>query len=244
MTKRPAGKIVGVIPARLRSTRFPGKALVAINGLPMVAQVYSRVRKAAVLDSVVVATDSQRVAAAMRALDIPVVMTSSSCRTGTDRVAEVARDGDGDIYVNVQGDEPFIEVEVVEKAVMPFLFDDNLKMGTVATTLLNRKEWVDVNVVKVRVTEDGFAKDFFRTSPERYLPPNTYKHIGLYVYEKEFLLEFARMRRTALERQRNLEQLRAMDHGVLIKVVLTDYGDFSIDTPEDLKRVDEVLGGV
>lgn len=244
LRKRFSEKIIGVIPARYISTRFPGKVLVPINGIPIVARVYFQVKKATVLDSVVVATDSHRVEKAMEVLDIPVVMTSSHCRTGTDRVAEVAETGDGDIYVNVQGDEPFIEVEVVERAIEPFLVDGELKMGTIASTALKEEEWRDINVVKVRVNDGGFAEDFFRTSTEPYLPASTYKHIGLYVFEKAFLLEFARTKRTVLEKARHLEQMRAMDHEIPIKVVLTDYDDFSIDTPEDLQHIREVLGVV
>lgn len=235
-------KIIGVIPARYTSTRFPGKALIPIDGIPMVARVYFQVERVSLLDSVVVATDSKRVVEAMEVLDIPVVLTSSGCRTGSDRVAEVARNGDGDIYVNIQGDEPFIEVGVIEKAVEPFLTNGELKMGTIASTALTAEEWTDRNVVKVRVNKDDFAEEFFRTSPESFLPAHTYKHIGLYVFEKSFLLEFSRMKRTVQEKERHLEQLRAMDYGIPIKVVLTNYNDFSIDTPEDLQHVQEILG--
>lgn len=233
-------KIIGVIPARYTSTRFPGKVLVPIDGIPMVARVYYQVEKVSVLDSLVVATDSQKVVESMEALDIPVVRTSSSCRTGSDRVAEVAQEGDGSVYLNVQGDQPFIEVGSIEKAVEPFLMDPELKMGTIACTVLTEPEWKDVNVVKVRVNKDGFAEDFFRVSSETYLPANTYKHIGLYVYKKTFLLEFANMRRTQREKERHLEQMRAMDHGIPINVILTDHHDFSIDTPEDLKYIQEI----
>ena len=212
-------KIIGVIPARYTSTRFPGKVLVPIDGIPMVARVYYQVEKVSVLDSLVVATDSQKVVESMEALDIPVVRTSSSCRTG---------------------DQPFIEVGSIEKAVEPFLMDPELKMGTIACTVLTEPEWKDVNVVKVRVNKDGFAEDFFRVSSETYLPANTYKHIGLYVYKKTFLLEFANMRRTQREKERHLEQMRAMDHGIPINVILTDHHDFSIDTPEDLKYIQEI----
>lgn len=242
MTEPSPGRIVGVIPARYDSSRFPGKVLAPIDGLPMVARVYSRVREATLLDSVVVATDSRRVTAALEELDIPVLMTSSDCRTGTDRVAEVARTGEGDIYVNVQGDQPFIEGEVIEKAVEPFLFDRDLKMGTIASRLLSVEEWTDPNVVKMVVSEEGFAEDFFRTSTEPYPLKNTHKHIGLYVFQRAFLLQFAGMKQTDLEKARHLEQMRALDHGIPIKVVLTDHDDFRIDTPEDLRRVREVLG--
>jgi len=207
----------------------------------MIACVYRQVKKVSVFDTVVVATDSQRVIESMTDLDIPVVRTSSNCRTGTDRIAEVAKNGNGSIYVNIQGDEPFIEVEIIEKAVEPFLEDGELKMGTIASTALTEAEWTDKNVVKVRVNEDGFAEDFFRFSPEPYLPINTYKHIGLYVFDRVFLLEFAGMKRTAQEKDRHLEQMRAMGHGVPIKVVLTDYNDFSIDTPEDLTYIQEIF---
>ncbi|MEE9166350.1 MAG: 3-deoxy-manno-octulosonate cytidylyltransferase [Candidatus Neomarinimicrobiota bacterium] len=242
MKKKPGPRIVGVIPARYHSSRFPGKVLIPVDGLPMVAQVYARAARATVLDTVTVATDSQRVARAMDILGIPLVMTSSNCRTGTDRVAEVARDGEGDIYVNIQGDEPFIEEEIIEQAVQPFLDDSRLKMGTVATTSLNGEQWADVNVVKVRVTEDGFADDFFRSSSGPYPPPNTYKHIGLYVYERKFLLDFSRMKRTSEEKERHLEQMRALDHGIPVKVVITLHDHFSINSPEDLARAREVSG--
>ncbi|MFQ6673470.1 MAG: 3-deoxy-manno-octulosonate cytidylyltransferase [Fidelibacterota bacterium] len=234
--------MAGVIPARYHSSRFPGKVLVPIDGIPMVARVYSRATKASCLDSVMVATDSTVVFERLQDMDIPVVMTASH-RSGTERVAEVAERGEvTDIFVNIQGDEPFIDPGVIEEAVGNFLRDSRIRMGTVGSTVFHPGDWVNPDVVKVCVDEHGFATDFFRIPGDVDIPTDCYRHVGLYVYTREFLLEFTRMTPTVLEQQRELEQMRAMEHGVPVKVVVTQYDSFGIDTPKDLQRAQEILG--
>ncbi|MBC8174692.1 MAG: 3-deoxy-manno-octulosonate cytidylyltransferase [Candidatus Marinimicrobia bacterium] len=235
-------KILGIIPARYESTRFPGKVLAPINGIPMVARVYQQVCRTNLLDSVVVATDSRRVQLTLEALKIPVRITSSGHKSGTERVAEVAENSNADIFVNIQGDEPFIDPDVIDLALKPFLEDESLKMGTVASTALSDENWEDPNTVKVQVSEDGFAEDFFRLYSGNESKNNIYKHVGLYVFDGKFLHKFASMIPTKNEQESHLEQMRALDNGIPIKVVVTDYDGITVNTPEDLKLVEKHYG--
>lgn len=230
-------RIEGVIPARFDSTRFPGKVLIPIDGTPMVALVYAQAVKSLYLDRVTVATDDVRVRRAMDSLGIPVTVTSSVHRSGSDRVAEIAQSGDADVYVNIQGDEPFIEPHLIEEVLKPFVGDAHAKMSTIGSKGLCDDDWVDPHVVKVRVSEGGIAQDFFRqpTGKDR---ERCYRHVGLYAYDRDALIGLAQMEPSQRERERDLEQMRALDNAIPIHVVTTDYDSVSIDTPEDLARLE------
>jgi 3-deoxy-manno-octulosonate cytidylyltransferase (CMP-KDO synthetase) len=205
----------------------------------MVARVYYQAQEASLLDQVIIATDSDKVFRAMGSYHIPVEMTSKTHHSGTERVAEVAENHDGDIFVNIQGDEPFIDPSMIDDAILPFLKNDTLDMGTVASKSITDEDLGNPDIVKVRINDAGFAEDFFRILSSEKAINNIYKHIGLYVYRKEVLIQFAKMEPSPKEKERDLEQMRALDNGIHIKVVLTDYDSIGINTPEDLKLVEE-----
>ncbi len=246
--------VVGVIPARYKSIRFEGKVLALLWGKPIVQHVYERTKRAKTLSDVLVATDDERVRSVVESFGGKAVMTSPAHPSGTDRLAEVARQLDCDVVVNVQGDEPLIAPEAIDAAVQPFLSDPTLLMTTLATPIADEHEYRNPNVVKVVVDRGGFALYFSRSplpffrpkgkmgkTPQFDLPVDAsvkpLRHIGLYAYRREFLLQFARWAPTPLERAENLEQLRALEHGVRIKVVVTPYRSVGVDTPEDLERI-------
>ena len=239
--KKSHGGVVGVIPARMDSSRFPGKVLAPMDGFPMVARVYRQAIQAKLLETVIVATDSLEVYEKMVELDIPVLMTAPTHHSGTDRIAEIAETGNGSIYVNIQGDEPFMDPGVIDAVITPFLEETNLKMGTAATSNLTDDEIHNSGVVKVVINEDGFAEDFFRLLPEEEIFTEVYKHIGIYAFTKEFLLKFSKMPVSLNERKLNLEQMRVLDNGIPLKVVVTDYNGFGIDTKDDLRKAMEKL---
>jgi len=244
--------VVAIIPARFASVRFPGKVLADIAGKPMVQHVYERVKQAQLVDEVWVATDDERVFHAAVAFGGQAVMTSPEHPTGTDRLAEAARYTGGDIIVNVQGDEPLIAPEVVDAAILPLLKDSGLQMATLKTPIRDEEEWQSPHVVKVVTDLEGYAL-YFSRYPIPYWrdrgragatpPVQWYRHIGLYVYRREFLFQYASWPPTPLQLAENLEQLRALEHGVKIRVVETTYHAIGVDTPEDLERVRRILSG-
>lgn len=250
--------VVGMIPARYASTRLPGKVLLDLAGKPMIQRVYERCRRATLLDEVLVATDDERVREAVEAFGGRVEMTGREHCSGTDRLAEVARRIDCDVIVNVQGDEPMLEPEAIDAAVRPFMSDESLRMGTIATPISDLEEHFDPAAVKVVVDAHGWALYFSRAPiPHFRLPPGEaepdaprrhpasglapLKHIGLYVYRREMLLWYAGLEPSALERTEGLEQLRVLEAGERIRVVVVDYSPIGVDTPEDLQRVRELL---
>ena len=241
-------RVVGIIPARYASTRFEGKPLADLAGKPMIQHVYERSRRAACLDDLLVATDDERIFQAVRSFGGKAVMTSPDHATGTDRLAEVCESLDADIVVNVQGDEPLIEPAAIEQAAQPLIADASIVMGTLMNEIASEEELLNPNVVKVVVDKDGFAL-YFSRSPLPYPRPGTwgkatyYRHIGLYVYRREFLMTYAILPQTQLEKQEKLEQLRALEHGYRIRVVLTEHRSIGVDTPEDLEGVRALLAG-
>ncbi|MFQ6675153.1 MAG: 3-deoxy-manno-octulosonate cytidylyltransferase [Fidelibacterota bacterium] len=237
------GKVLGVIPARYRSSRFPGKVLALLDGLPMVARVYARARESRALDSLVVATDSFRVMEALKGLDIPVVMTSRSHRSGTERVAEVAGRSPGvRLVVNIQGDEPLVDPRTVDAVVDALSGDTPSPMATAGTRRFRHGDWSNPQVVKVRVDENGFATDFFRRGPGSQFPEDCLKHVGLYGYQKNFLLNLAQMEPAPREKERDLEQMRALEGGIPVRVVSTNTDSLGVNTPRDLDRIREIMG--
>jgi len=247
--------IIAIIPARYGSTRFEGKPLVTILGKSMIQRVYEGVFQSRLIEEVLVATDDQRIFEEVHRFGGKAVMTSSSHRTGTDRIAEVARKKKAAIIVNVQGDEPLIQGGIIDKAIRPMVRDETLPMSTLATPLEDMEEWLNPNVVKLTIDQDGFALYFsrspipfpqglnlevvFRTSPEAIHnpPPRAFRHIGLYVYRRDFLLRYSRMKPTPLEEIEKLEQLRVLENGYRIKVAVVDYKPFHVDTPQDLSKI-------
>ena len=243
-------KITAIIPARYASTRFPGKALALLAGKPMIQHVYERTRAATHVHDVVVATDDHRIVSAGASFGGNVVLTSAAHETGTDRIAEVARGLDSDIVVNVQGDEPLIDPMMIDQAIEPFLADPALRMGTLKTRIKCLHDFLSPNVVKVVTDLDDCAL-YFSRSPMPFFRDKwqdlkddsfcsgkllCYKHVGLYVYRRDFLISFAAMSPTVLELSEKLEQLRALENGIRIKVIPTDHESIGVDTPDDLVK--------
>ena len=217
----------------------------------MIEHVYRRATESRSVDAVIVATDDVRIADAVRRFGGTVRMTSASHRTGTDRIAEVARDLASDVVVCVQGDEPLINPAVIDELIAPLQADASLQMSTVCSALTDPADYEDPNVVKVVKAQNGDALYFSRAPiPSRLAKgglhnaidvgaarrPVVFKHIGLYAYRREFLLTFAALPQTPLELAESLEQLRALEHGVRIRTVETQYDSLGVDTPEDLER--------
>nr|WP_309697032.1 3-deoxy-manno-octulosonate cytidylyltransferase [Armatimonas sp.] len=236
-------KTVALIPARLAATRLPDKPLALIAGKTMIQHVWERARSAARIDEVFIATPDQAIADAVRAFGGSVLMTHHDHQTGTDRLAEAARQLSPEVtvIVNVQGDEPLIEPATIDAAAEPLLADTALVMSSLCCPLPEGRE-SDPNVVKVVLTQENFALYFSRSPlPYRrnadapgYQP---LQHIGLYAYRRDFLEIFPTLSRTPLEQIESLEQLRVLEHGYHIKMVFTDRIPESVDTPEDLERV-------
>lgn len=234
-------QVLGVIPARYGSTRLEGKPLVDIIGKPMIQHVYENVTRSSILDDVIVATDDSKIKKVVEGFGGKAVLTSPDYTTGTDRVAEVARNLDVQVVVNIQGDEPFINPEMINEVAEPLLRDKNILMGTLMHKIKNEEDLSNPNVVKVVTDKSGFALYFSRSLipyPRRSEGHRAFEHIGIYCYQKDFLLKFAELKPTPLETSESLEQLRALENGYRIKVVLTKqkYIALSVDTPEDLEK--------
>jgi 3-deoxy-manno-octulosonate cytidylyltransferase (CMP-KDO synthetase) len=236
-------KILGVIPARYASSRFPGKVLVPIAGKPMLQHVYERASMARYLTAITIATDDQRVYEEARRFRAPVRMTRPDHFSGTDRVAEVASADSAEIVVNIQGDEPLIDPAAIDAAILPMTDDPALVMVTLKKRIEDPREARDPNVVKVVTDRAGDAIYFSRSTipyardRESSAAVAHYKHIGLYVYRKDFLLGYTGLPVGPLEQAERLEQLRALENGYSIRVVETEYESMGVDTPADLDRV-------
>lgn len=249
-------KVIAVIPARYASTRLPGKPLLKIRDKTIVQMVYERTTESARLDDVIVATDDERIRDHVADFGGHVVMTSKEHATGTDRIAEVVRDLDAEIVVNVQGDEPLITHRVIESILPPFERDPAVQMTTIRTEITDRRDLFNPNVVKVVTDQNGNAIYFsrspipFRKNPQMALffdvsyedVTKWYRHVGLYAYRKHFLSDFSQMEAGVLEQLEGLEQLRALEHGARIHVVDSQYAGVGIDTHEDYIRLKEFLG--
>ncbi|HTN72947.1 MAG TPA: 3-deoxy-manno-octulosonate cytidylyltransferase [Methylomirabilota bacterium] len=244
--------VVAIIPARYGSTRLPGKPLANIGGKPMIQHVYENTCKANILDRILVATDDRRVEETVRGFGGEVMMTSKTHASGTDRLAEVARKIKADWVVNVQGDLPFIQPETITRAVRPMRRNRWIPMGTVCTPIDNEEEWRNPNVVKVVRDAKGFALYFSRATipyprndvsqsqdPTAKTKVWGYRHLGLYVYRRNFLLQFARFRPTLLEQAESLEQLRAVVYGHRIFVADVNERSVEVDTLEDLEKAEQ-----
>jgi 3-deoxy-manno-octulosonate cytidylyltransferase (CMP-KDO synthetase) len=247
-------KVVGVIPSRYGSTRFPGKPLALIQGRPLIAHVVDRVREARSLDRFLVATDDERIARAVREAGGEVAMTSSSCPTGSDRVAEAVGEGGWDIIVNIQGDEPNVDPSVIDRTVEALVESPDCGVATAMVALYNKEDFLSPSNVKVVCDGRGRALYFSRSpipSLARLDEAATraasfvwgMKHLGLYAYRKEVLMQFVRWPQTPLEKRECLEQLRLMEHGVAIRVVEVQHDSIGVDTPEELEQLNRTLSG-
>jgi 3-deoxy-manno-octulosonate cytidylyltransferase (CMP-KDO synthetase) len=238
-------KILGVIPARFASTRFPGKVLAQIAGKTMLQHVYERASLATYLTSVIIATDDDRVFSVAGGFGARVRMTRSDHLSGTDRAAEVASAEDAEIVVNIQGDEPLIDPAAIDAAILPMVHQTELVMATLEKRIEDRREITDPNVVKVVTNRDGDAIYFSRCpipfEREKSGGAPYFKHIGLYVYRRDFLLAYSALPVGPLETSERLEQLRALENGFRIRVVETEYESLGVDTPEDLERVSRLF---
>lgn len=238
-------KILGVIPARFASSRFPGKALARLDSRTMLEHVHERVSMARYLTTVIIATDDERIAAEARRFGARVQMTRSDHVSGTDRCAEVASAFEShEFVVNIQGDEPLLDPAAIDTAILPLLEEPAIPMGTLKKRIEDPREVTDPNVVKVVTNRFENAIYFSRaTIPyDRDGASFThFKHLGLYVYRRDFLLRYSDMPAGPLEQIEKLEQLRALENGFSIRVVETDYESIGVDTPADLERVRALL---
>jgi 3-deoxy-manno-octulosonate cytidylyltransferase (CMP-KDO synthetase) len=234
--------ILGVIPARFASSRFPGKPLASIGGKPMIQHVWERAARAPCLSSILIATDDERIAGAARAFGANVAMTRSDHESGTDRVAEAAAATAADIVVNIQGDEPLIDPAAIQTAVLTLLDDATCQMATLMKRISRPEEIENPNVVKVVASLSGQALYFSRSLlPFPRGNAIHYKHIGLYVYRRDLLLGYSSLRRGPLEAAEKLEQLRALENGIPIRVAETSYESLGVDTPDDLLAAEAAL---
>ena len=239
--------IVGVIPARFASTRLMGKPLADIGGKPMIQHTYENALKSKLIHRIIVAVDDEKVAKVAKDFGAEVVMTSKDIPTGSDRIASVIKDFDDvKIVVNIQGDEPFIEGGMIDQAIEPLIFDQNVSVSTLAKRIDDLEDFNSPSIPKVVFDYHNFALYFSRspipyvrdakTNLERITKGEIYKHIGLYVYRKDALLKYTKLKPTDLEQTEKLEQLRMLENGFKIKIVVTEYENLAVDTPEDLAR--------
>lgn len=243
-------QVVAIIPARYHSNRFEGKPLAKINGKPMIQHVVERADSVDLLSRVVVATDNQKIADCVASFGGEYVMTRDDHVSGSDRLAEAAEllsISEHDVVVNIQGDQPLFPAEVVEQVAGPLLEDPALPMSTLIYKIVRPEEIDDPNHVKTVFDRDNYALYFsrsaipFQRNPEEVETPTYYKHLGFYAYRKGFLLTFVALPEGEWERFEKLEQLRALEYGYKIKVVLTRHDSIEVDTPEDLLRVEEYI---
>jgi len=237
-------KAIGVIPARYNSSRLPGKPLISIKGKPLIQRVYEKALKSKLLDKVLVATDDQRIKDLMENLRGEVKLTSKNHPTGSDRVAEAVKDIPCDIVLNIQCDEPFLDPRMVDDLIRLMRREKELKMATLAFEISDPELIYDPNIVKVVLDQSNFALYFSRmpvpfhkSDGHSHKKPLFYEHIGVYAFRKSFLLRFAQLARSPLETAERLEQLRALENGFKIKVLVTKYNSRAINSYSDLKRM-------
>jgi 3-deoxy-manno-octulosonate cytidylyltransferase (CMP-KDO synthetase) len=239
-------RILGIIPARFASSRFPGKALAELAGKSMLEHVWERASRSRYLTDLLVATDDERIAAVVRKFGGRARMTSPQHPSGSDRLAEVASAEEAALYVNIQGDEPLIDPEAIDAAILSVYGDEAIVMGTLKKQIVDPTDIMNTNVVKVVTNLLGDAL-YFSRCPIPYERdgrnglPVYFKHIGLYVYRREFLLRYPDLTVGPLEEAERLEQLRALENGYRIRVVNTEYESLGVDTPEDLERVRQLF---
>jgi len=257
-------KVIGVIPARWKATRFEGKVLANLSGKPVIQHVWERAKESRALNDLIVATDSEKVIKVVESFGGKAVYTSKDQPSGTDRIAEVVNPIDVKIVINIQGDEPFIHPSMIDGLAGTLLGDESIPMATVIKKISKKKELLNPNVVKVVVNKEKDAL-YFSRSPIPYVregerhhsifdvhywfsvhsfrpeSQDYYKHIGIYAYTKDFLFTYTNLPKSKLEETEKLEQLRALENGYKIKTVETKFDTVGIDTPEDLKKAEGML---
>ncbi|MDH4221963.1 MAG: 3-deoxy-manno-octulosonate cytidylyltransferase [candidate division Zixibacteria bacterium] len=232
--------VIGVIPVRYNSSRLPGKPFLPVQGKPLLQRVYERASRSKLLDKIMVATDDERINKLVKDFEGNVVLTSGRPKSGTDRVAEAVRNSNPDLVLNIQGDEPFLKPEMIDQLIDFMKKNKKVQMGTLAMKVRDRDFFENPNRVKVVIDKKGDALYFsrFPVPFKRDGKSNKidhYEHIGIYAFRKEFLIKFSQWKQTPLEKSESLEQLRVLENGFKIKVVVTDYGSKSINSFSDLK---------
>ena len=240
-------KVIGIIPARWDSSRFPGKPLVDIGGKPMIRHVYERSMQARLLDKVIVATDDNRIADVVRSFNGEAVLTDRSIKTGTERVAQAVQNLSHKIIVNIQGDEPLISPKILDDLIQTLLDNPEIPVATPVKPITEYEELIDTSFARIVMTRDHRILYFTRAvipvqrdekRQEEWIRIGTYyRHVGIYGFRRDFLFQFVSMGPSPLEEAEQLEQLRILENGYSIKGVLTDYTPHSVDTPEDLEIV-------
>lgn len=241
-------KIIGVIPARYQSSRFEGKPLADICGKPMIWWVYQNCKKVKEFDEVYVATDDQRIFDACENLNMKVIMTSTSCKTGTDRVGEVAEKIEADLYVNIQGDEPMLEPETIARAIKPFYDDPNLKISNLMTKIKNGVDTVNFTVPKVITNKDGIGIYLTRATapyPKGKIDYDYYKQVCVYGFKPEalkFFREYGKQYGKAeIEEIEDIEILRFIENGWKVQYIEVDSDTIAVDTQKDLEKVRKII---
>jgi 3-deoxy-manno-octulosonate cytidylyltransferase (CMP-KDO synthetase) len=241
-------KVFAFIPARYHSTRFPGKPLARICGKPMIQYVYERAVSCRELSEVYVATEDRRILRCVLEFGGKCILTDPNHLSGTDRICEAALSvgvGEGDVVVNVQGDQPLFHPSIIPQLFLPFEEDPSLLMTTLKRKIVDQAEVLNPNHVKVVTDRDGFALYFSRSPIPHFRDGDGkgtfYKHLGFYAFRMAFLSRFTRLPEGELESAEKLEQLRALEHGFRIKVLETDYGSMDVDIPSDIGKVEEAL---
>jgi len=239
---------IAIIPSRFGSKRFRGKPLALIKNKPMIQWVYEQAKNAKTIDQVVVATDDERIFDTVNSFGGKVLMTSSSLRSGTDRVAQAAdllNTGPDEIIVNIQGDQPLFHPECLDQMTDPFRKNPDIQMSTLAFQIIDKQEITNPSDVKVTFDNTGMALYFSRSRipfpRDNDADAVFYKHLGFYAYRKNFLDVISTLEDTPLENTEKLEQLRVLEHGYRIKVVLTQHDSQSVDMPEDIKKIEATL---
>ncbi|RPI67051.1 MAG: 3-deoxy-manno-octulosonate cytidylyltransferase [Ignavibacteriales bacterium] len=239
--------ILGIIPARFASSRLFGKILADVGGKPMIQHTYESSIKSNLINKVVIAVDDTKVANVAQSFGAQAIMTPKELQSGSDRAAYVLNNfPEAEIVVNIQADEPFIKSTMIDQAIEPLLFDRNVNVSTLAKRVESVEELRSPSVVKVVFDYNNFAMYFSRspipfvrdakTNSEKIQLAEIYKHIGLYVYRRDYLFRFTKLQPTDLEISEKLEQLRMLENGFKIKIVITEFDTISIDTPDDLER--------
>ena len=239
--------IIGVIPARFASSRLMGKPLADICGKPMIQHTFENAGKSKLISRMIIAVDDEKVASVAKSFGAEVVMTPKDIQTGSDRIAYVIKDiKNADVNVYIQGDEPLMNGTMIDQAIEPLVFDKSVNVSTLAKRILSVQEFKSPSIPKVVFDYNNFAL-YFSRSPipfvrdarsnlERITKGEVYKHIGLYVYRKEYLQRFTKLEPTDLEEMEKLEQLRMLENGFKIKIVVTEFENIAVDTPDDLAR--------
>jgi len=240
----PRPEVLGIIPSRFGAKRFPGKPLALIAGVPMIARVVRQALRARLLSRVLVATDDHRILRVAELAGAEGVLTPSALPSGSDRVAWVARKMKASLIVNIQGDEPVLDPSLIDAAVRVMLADPSVLMSTVVVPLVERREWLDPNIVKAVLSARDDAMYFSRAPipfPREGGMPRAYKHLGLYGYRRSWLLRMIRLPQTPLEKTEKLEQLRALENGVAIRAAVAKGVTMSVDVPSDVGKVERYL---